>query len=71
MARRGHLADDLPGHGIIPALARPKAPVAAYRPRAGGMEKVLIERADLDVDGAVAAIPATGATGAPVDEAAR
>jgi hypothetical protein len=35
------------------------------------MEKVLIERADLDMDSAVAAIPATGATDAPVDEAAR
>jgi hypothetical protein len=45
--------------------------VAGSRPLAGEMEKMGTEHVDLDVDGAVAAFPANGATGTPVDEAAR
>ena len=58
-AMLGDLADDLRGRGITLALARLKAPVAAYLSRAGVMEKIGAERVYLEVDDAVAAFRAT------------
>jgi SulP family sulfate permease len=52
------LSDDLRGRGITLALARLKAPVAAYLARAGVIEKVGAERIYLEVDDAVAAFGA-------------
>ena len=58
-AMLGDLVDDLRGRGITLALARLKAPVAAYLSRAGVMEKIGAERVYLEVDDAVAAFHAT------------
>jgi SulP family sulfate permease len=66
-ATLGDLADDLRKRGITLALARLKAPVAAYLSRAEVMEKVGAERVYLEVDDAVAAfeasVPAPSRTG--------
>jgi SulP family sulfate permease len=70
-AMLGDLDDDLRGRGITLALARLKAPVAAYLSRAGVMEKIGVERVHLEVDGAVSAFRASSPAGAPGDEAAR
>jgi SulP family sulfate permease len=53
------LVDDLRGRGIVLALARLKAPVAAYLSRAGVLEKIGAERVYLEVDDAVTAFHAT------------
>ncbi len=53
------LADDLSGRGVTLALARLKAPVAAYLSRAGVTEKIGADRIYLEVDDAVAAFHAT------------
>ena len=59
------LSDDLRNRGITLALARVKAPVAAYLARAGVMGKIGPERVYLEVDTAVtafrAAVPGAGA----------
>jgi SulP family sulfate permease len=60
-AMLGDLADDLRGRGVTLALARLKAPVAAYLARAGVMEKVGAGRVYLEVDDAVAAFEASRA----------
>ena len=58
------LADSLHERGITLALARLKAPVAAYLARAGVLEKVGAERVYLEVDDAVAAFEASRGEGA-------
>jgi SulP family sulfate permease len=63
-AMLGDLVHDLRGRGITLALARLKAPVAAYLSRAGMLEKIGAERVYLEVDDAVAAFQAT-ASGSP------
>jgi SulP family sulfate permease len=70
-AMLGDLADDLRGRGITLALARVKAPVAAYLSRAGVLDRIGVERVYLEVDGAVAAFQAHAGASASVDEAAR
>jgi SulP family sulfate permease len=72
-AMLGDLFDDLHGRGVTLALARLKAPVAAYLSRAGVMDRIGRERVYLEVDDAVAAFHATAAaaptgrtTGAPM-----
>ena len=57
----GDLAGDLGKRGITLALARLKAPVAAYLTRAGVMETVGAGSVYLEVDDAVAAFEASGA----------
>lgn len=52
------LLDDLRGRGVTLALARLKAPVAAYLARAGFLEKLGAESVYLEVDDAVAAFNA-------------
>jgi SulP family sulfate permease len=59
------LADDLHGRGITLALARLKAPAAAYLARAGLMEKLGAGRVYLEVDDAVAAFEASDVEVAP------
>jgi SulP family sulfate permease len=67
-AMLGDLCDDLRSRGVTLALARVKAPVAAYLARAGVMEKIGVERVYLEVDTAVtdfrAAVPGAGSSGA-------
>jgi SulP family sulfate permease len=58
------LADDLRKRGVTLALARVKAPVAAYLARAGVMSKIGAERVYLEVDDAVAAFEVSGPAGA-------
>lgn len=60
-AMMGDLSDDLRARGITLALARLKAPVAAYLSRAGVMEKVGAGRVYIEVDDAVAAFEASRA----------
>ncbi|HEX5147558.1 MAG TPA: sulfate permease [Candidatus Limnocylindrales bacterium] len=52
------LSDDLRRQGVTLALARVKAPVAAYLARAGVLDKIGAERVYLEVDTAVAAFRA-------------
>jgi MFS superfamily sulfate permease-like transporter len=52
------LSDDLRSRGVTLALARVKAPVAAYLARAGVLDKIGAERVYLEVDTAVAAFRA-------------
>jgi SulP family sulfate permease len=58
-AMLGDLVNDLRGRGITLALARLKAPVAAYLSRAGVMEDIGAERVYLEVDDAVTAFHET------------
>jgi SulP family sulfate permease len=62
----GDLVDDLHGRGITLAVARLKAPVAAYLSRAGVLERIGRNRVYLEVDDAVAAyLHATSAAVSP------
>jgi SulP family sulfate permease len=58
-AMLGDLVDDLRARGITLAVARLKAPVAAYLSRAGVLQKIGAEFVYLEVDDAVAAFQAT------------
>lgn len=66
-AMLGDLSDDLRSQGVTLALARVKAPVAAYLARAGVMDKIGAERVYLEVDTAVtaflAAVPGARSSG--------
>jgi SulP family sulfate permease len=57
-AMLGDLSDDLRSRGVTLALARVKAPVAAYLARAGVLDKIGAERVYLEVDTAVSAFRA-------------
>jgi SulP family sulfate permease len=67
----GELADDLRTRGVTLALARLKAPVAAYLARAGVMKKIDAERVYLEVDDAVAAFRASSGAAVSVGDVGR